>query len=178
MLKTDINYLRNCVFVDEAAFNINMRAPYGRSLSGTPAIVETSSTRAISHTILGAIISSQGVVSVEVREPLKSKKIKVTGGNKRKNTPATEKKTTGTTAGHYMRFISKMLNEMDKFSEMENFYIIMDNASIHKPEDDIDGIIERRGYRSVRLPPYSPELNPIEQFWALLKACNGHNYFT
>jgi transposase len=119
-------------------------------------------------TILGAI-SSQGVVSVEVREPLKSKKIKVAGGKKKKNAPATEKKTTGTTAGHYMRFISKMLNEMDKFPEMENFYIIMDNAPIHKPEDDIDGMIERRGYRSVRLPPYSPELNPIEQFWALLK---------
>jgi hypothetical protein len=141
MLKTDINYLTNCVFVDEAAFNINMRAPYGRSLCGTPAIVETPSTRAISHTILGAI-SSQGVVSVEVREPLKSKKIKVAGGKERNNAPAAEKKTTGTTAGHYMRFISKMLNEMDKFPEMENFYVIVDNAPIHKSEDDIDGMIE------------------------------------
>lgn len=46
----------------------------------------------------------------------------------------------------------------------------MDNAPIHRPEDDIDEIIERRRYRSIRLPPYSPELNPIEQFWALLKS--------
>ena len=26
-----------------------------------------------------------------------------------------------------------------------------------------------RGYKCVFLPPYSPELNPIEQFWALVK---------
>jgi hypothetical protein len=49
MLKTDINYLTNCVFMDEAAFNINMRAPYGHSPSGTPAVVVTPSTRAISY---------------------------------------------------------------------------------------------------------------------------------
>jgi putative N-acetylmannosamine-6-phosphate epimerase len=42
-----------------------------------------------------------------------------------------------------MRIISKMLDEMDKFPEMENFYIVMDNTPIHRPEDDIDGMIER-----------------------------------
>lgn len=25
------------------------------------------------------------------------------------------------------------------------------------------------GYRSIYLPPYPPELNPIEQFWAIVK---------
>jgi transposase len=37
------------------------------------------------------------------------------------------------------------------------------------PEDDSDGMIKRRGYRSIYLPPYSPELNSIEQLWTLLK---------
>ena len=27
------------------------------------------------------------------------------------------------------------------------------------------------GYRLLFLPPYSPELNPIENFWAWLKRC-------
>lgn len=50
-----MNFLENCVFVDEAGFIINMRNPNACSLKGTPAVIETPSTRAISHTILGAI---------------------------------------------------------------------------------------------------------------------------
>lgn len=30
-------------------------------------------------------------------------------------------------------------------------------------------MIVARGYRSIYLPPYSPELNPIEQFWSIVK---------
>lgn len=57
---------------------------------------------------------------------------------------------------------------MDRFPEMTNYYIVMDNAPIHGNKE-IEEIIEERGYRSVYLPPYSPELNPIEQFWSVLK---------
>jgi hypothetical protein len=138
MLKTDSNYLINCVFVDEAAFNINMRTPYECSLTDTPAIILIPSTRAISHTI-PRVISSQSNISVEVRGLLRPKKIKFVDSKKRKNTPPAKKKTIKTIAGHYLRFVSKMLDGMDK-------------------------MIERRGYRIIYLPPYSPELNPIEQF--------------
>ncbi|KAI8880092.1 hypothetical protein K501DRAFT_192109 [Backusella circina FSU 941] len=44
----------------------------------------------------------------------------------------------------------------------------MNNAPIRAP-GLIDHVILNRGYRPVYLPPYSPELNPIEQFWAILK---------
>ena len=30
--------------------------------------------------------------------------------------------------------------------------------------------INSRGYRYVYLPPYSPKLNPIEQFWSVVKS--------
>jgi hypothetical protein len=63
---TDINYLTNCVFVDEAGFNINMRSPNARSIRGTPAVVEAPTTRAVTHTTLGAI-TAQDVISVEIR---------------------------------------------------------------------------------------------------------------
>lgn len=56
---------------------------------------------------------------------------------------------------------------MDKFPEMLNFYIVMDNTPIHAPA--VDEMIKRRGYRGIYLPKYSPELNPIEQFRAVLK---------
>ena len=47
--------------------------------------------------------------------------------------------------------------------------VIMDNLSAHK----VDGIrqaIETQGAELVYLPPYSPDLNPIEQLFAKLKA--------
>jgi transposase len=58
---------------------------------------------------------------------------------------------------------------MDKYKEFEGHYLIMDNAPIHKNKD-IQLYIESRGYRCVYLSPYSPELNPIEQFWSIVKS--------
>lgn len=46
--------------------------------------------------------------------------------------------------------------------------IIMDNASFHKSEMTRI-LIEKRGARLLYLPPYSPDLNPIENYWAILK---------
>ena len=38
---TDIDYMSNCVFVDESSFNINMRSPSAWSTVDTPAIVKS-----------------------------------------------------------------------------------------------------------------------------------------
>jgi transposase len=46
--------------------------------------------------------------------------------------------------------------------------VIMDNASFHKSQKTRQ-LIESVGCRVVFLPPYSPDLNPIEQFWANMK---------
>jgi transposase len=46
--------------------------------------------------------------------------------------------------------------------------VVMDNLSSHK----VDGVrerIERVGAEVLYLPPYSPDLNPIEKAWAKLK---------
>lgn len=47
--------------------------------------------------------------------------------------------------------------------------VIMDNLSSHKVEG-IAQAIEARGAKLCYLPPYSPDLNPIEQAFAKLKA--------
>ena len=47
--------------------------------------------------------------------------------------------------------------------------VIMDNLGAHKVEGVRDAI-EARGARLLYLPPYSPDLNPIEQTFAKLKA--------
>jgi transposase len=46
--------------------------------------------------------------------------------------------------------------------------VVMDNASFHK-SPIIKELIETAGCRLIYLPPYSPDLNPIEKFWANLK---------
>ena len=46
--------------------------------------------------------------------------------------------------------------------------IVMDNASFHK-NGRIQEIIENAGCFLIYLPPYSPELNPIEKCWSWVK---------
>ena len=76
--KFESSTLENCVFVDESAFDINTRPPGGWSIKGTPAIVITPTTRAVSHTVLGAI-SAKYVVSMELQNPQEHtfKKLKI-----------------------------------------------------------------------------------------------------
>jgi transposase len=47
--------------------------------------------------------------------------------------------------------------------------VVMDNASFHKSEK-IQALIEAAGCLLEFLPPYSPDLNPIEHKWAQAKA--------
>jgi transposase len=47
--------------------------------------------------------------------------------------------------------------------------VIWDNARFHKASE-FEELIEEAGCRLIFLPAYSPDLNPIEQWWAVLKA--------
>lgn len=57
---------------------------------------------------------------------------------------------------------------LDEHPILKGAYLVMDNASIHK-NPSISRIISAWGYRVLYLPPFSPELTPIEQFWYLVK---------
>ena len=46
--------------------------------------------------------------------------------------------------------------------------VIMDNAAFHRSQKTKD-LIESVGCKIIFLPPYSPDLNPIEKFWANMK---------
>lgn len=64
-----MNYLANCVLVDKAGFNVNMRSRNIRLVRDTSAIVKTLITRVSMHTILGTI-ATQGIISVETKKSL------------------------------------------------------------------------------------------------------------
>ncbi|KAG0758624.1 hypothetical protein G6F18_010809 [Rhizopus arrhizus] len=146
---------------------VTKKRSYTWPKKGSRAIVKVPKTRAITTTILGAI-SPFGVVSVSVRRPKA-----MTPSKKRKTTDsrAVDKTTSkrGTATGHYFNFLSSTMDVLNRHEMFKDNYIVMDNASIHQHED-IRKYIENRGYRCVYLPPYSPELNPIEQFWSVCKS--------
>lgn len=47
-------------------------------------------------------------------------------------------------------------------------YVVFDNVSFHKSQEIVD-LIESTGARVVFLPPYSPDLSPIEKLWSKMK---------
>lgn len=79
--------------------------------------------------------------------------------------------------------IAPMIYECSTNSEIFNFWlehsflpeipkgslIVMDNVSFHKSKKTKD-LVEKFSCRLLFLPPYSPDLNPIEKFWAFMKA--------
>ena len=46
--------------------------------------------------------------------------------------------------------------------------VVIDNASFH-PQERIKQLIAQTGCEVIFQPPYSPDLNKIEKFWARLK---------
>ena len=55
-------------------------------------------------------------------------------------------------------------------------YVVLDNASFHKSKRTQE-LIESVGCTIIFLPPYSPDLNPIEKFWANLKQWVKNNIY-
>ncbi|KAG1137624.1 hypothetical protein G6F37_011072 [Rhizopus arrhizus] len=167
--KTDIDFTRNCVFLDESAFHINLKRSMAWSRKGTPAVVTVHKIRATTTTILGAI-SAEGLIKCSLRLP------QPPSNKKRKRGDDVGHVSKGTVTGHYVSFLKATMDEMDQYPHMKGHYLVMDNAPIHTSED-IAKYIESRGYYCVYLPSYSPELNPIEQFWSVVKSKVKRNKF-
>ena len=62
--KTGLDFESNCIFIDEAAFLINLKRTMAWPKKGEKAIVEAPTTRTQITTVLGAI-SPFGVISVK-----------------------------------------------------------------------------------------------------------------
>ncbi|GAA5812768.1 hypothetical protein MFLAVUS_006226 [Mucor flavus] len=151
----NLDYTKNCVFIDEAGFHINMRNSWARSPAGTRAVAKTAKTRVTSHSVIGAIHSSTVLHVVLKKSPPKpeldtivKKKRKCNSGKKRgiaemtNDDEGTQEDDTNvvdvkpapkdTTAAHLIEFVNELLNIMDEDEYLKGSYLVMDNASIHK----------------------------------------------
>ncbi|CEP16486.1 hypothetical protein [Parasitella parasitica] len=155
--KTDMDFTRNCVFLGESAFHINSK----RSMAWK--------TRATTTTILGAI-SAEGLIKCSLRLP------QPPSNKKRKRGDGVAHTSKGTVTGHDVSFLKATMDEMGRFPHMKCHFLVMDNAPIHTSDNTVK-YVESRGYRCAYLPSYSPELNPIEQFWSVIKSKVKRNRF-
>lgn len=158
------DYMSNCVFIDEAGFNLHIKRSFGRAPVGKPAKVTVSTQRGVSLTILGAMCE-KGIVNLTLRNPSA-----VVSKKKRKLTYYTASDVNGrigTRTNHYLAFLSSTMDVLDA-AGLKGRYLVMDNAPIHT-STDVKNLIASRGYNCMYLPTYSPFLNPIEEMWSKIK---------
>lgn len=74
----------------------------------------------------------------------------------------------------FEEFIKQLLPLCGKWPEPKSV-LVMDNASFYRT-DRIKQMCNKAGVKLVYLPPYSPDLNLIEEFFAELKAFIKRNW--
>ena len=149
-----------------------MRRTFGRSKKGQPAKEVVSNNRGVNISVLG-VIAVEGIVNLSLRKPqaaTTSKKRKLQNGEERLVSKV------GTRAHHFCQFMETVMNVFEK-NDMRGRIFIMDNASIHH-SSIVKDTVENHGFHILYLPPYSPVLNPIEEFWSKLKAGVKREIFT
>ncbi|KAG1056780.1 hypothetical protein G6F43_001349 [Rhizopus delemar] len=155
-----VDFLTNCVFINESAFHINMRRSLAWSRKGNSTAANTPANKAKATTIFGAISASR-LIKVTLGMPQLAKEAII-------DYQSAESNRGSIVAGHYLNFIKSTLDEMDKHPEMKGYYLVMDNAPVHNLKD-IGEYVNSRGYRYVYLPLYPLDINPMELFWTVAK---------
>ena len=130
------------VFLDECGVLTNMARLYGRSPRGTRAPGSVPCGRWERLSVLGALGQNGMVASMSIQAA-----------------------TDGAVFCAYLEQV--LLPELQR--TRPDAVIVMDNLGAHKTPE-VRAFLGRSGFLYRYLPPYSPDLNPIELAWAKLKA--------
>lgn len=121
------------------------------------------------HTYRPYAWSFKGSKSFGERKGQRGKRTNLIAGKRGKELLATILYEASTTADWFNEwFESHLLKELRPAST-----IIMDNAAFHR-KSIITEIARNAGHHVLFLPPYSPDFNPIEQDFAILKKIRMH----
>ena len=129
------------VFVDGTGIDTRMARTHARAARGRRAPGKVPRGRRERLTVVGALALDGGVIA--------SMSIAAA---------------TGTAV--FLAFVEQVL--APALRDRPDAIVIMDNLPAHKAEAVRDAL-DRAGLRHRHLPPYSPDLNPIEQAWSKLK---------
>ncbi|KAI9473379.1 hypothetical protein BDB00DRAFT_738318, partial [Zychaea mexicana] len=123
MADLEMDYATNCVFVDEAGFNMHLRGNFGQSIKGTTAKQVVPLNRGVLISIIGAICKL-GVIDLTLRKPtpVTKKSTKCKKKRKRNDDSAEEaveavekvNRRVGTRAIHFLEFLDGVLTSLDQ----------------------------------------------------------------
>jgi hypothetical protein len=137
-----LDFCENCVFMDEARFNLHTQINHGRSRKGTPAKGTISTAKGVTITILGAI-SDAGIIDISLRKAKavsRSKERKING----KAVDAANGRIC-TRTEHYLAYLLNVMDVLNK-NNMQGYYLVIENAPIYTPAKVLD-LIESRRYK-------------------------------
>ena len=130
---------RRLVFIDETGIDSRTRA-HGRAPRGRRAIGKIPHGQWQRLTVIGALALDGVVAAMSIAAA------------------------TGTAV--FLAFAEQVL--VPALKERPEAIVVMDNLPAHKAEA-VRSALDRAGLGHRYLPPYSPDLNPIEQAWSKLK---------
>ncbi|KAG1463298.1 hypothetical protein G6F56_005317 [Rhizopus delemar] len=158
----NIDFMNKCAFLSKVGFNRSMHCSYAWSEAGTLCKIDVQ-TKGANVSILDVICKS-GLIALSRKEVVLTAR---SGKRTRTGKKAQAPKRKGTTSSDFLEYIEQVLATLDA-ANMSYKYLVLDNASIHKAAL-IENWVGQRGYKLLFLPPYSPFLNSIEEFWSKLK---------
>lgn len=135
---------RNIIFIDETGFNLHMKRGRGWSKKGTRAVIIQQANRGANISVLAAFSPVNGFIKhVEKMGAIHS--------------------------DDYEKFVADLLKEV-RFRHRSHT-IIHDNARIHREKQLNDILHGQTLQHEIKfLPPYSPQLNPIETGFHIWKS--------
>lgn len=128
------------VFVDECGTHTSLSPIYGYSPRGERLMLEVPPRNRGSNTTLLASLTTEGMGECLAVEGATTKVL-------------------------FETYVERVLAPSLRAGQV----VVMDNLSAHKGER-VRELIEERGCQLLYLPPYSPDLNPIEEAFAKIKA--------
>ncbi len=136
-------HTNDLVFIDETGFNLHLARGRGRCTIGERATYETANSRGGNISVCAALSPKRGIIHY---------KVKLGAFN----------------AEEFIIFLRELFSQLAFQSRVH--HVVMDNVRFHKTEAVkavfSEGVIQHELHY---LPPYSPQLNPIENCFSKIK---------